>query len=48
MIETLQHLIICVPARLIRHAGQPVLRPAPGHSLLAEVLARLRKLPALP
>jgi hypothetical protein len=47
MIATLRQLIR-VPARLIHHAGQLSLRPPPGHNLLAEILARLRKLPATP
>jgi hypothetical protein len=47
MIATLRHRLICVPARLIRHAGVWTLRLPPGHGLLAEVLARLRALPAL-
>jgi len=45
MIATLRHRLIRVPARLIRHAGQLLLRPPPGHGLLAEILARLRALP---
>lgn len=48
MIATLRHTIIAVPARLVRHAGQFTLRPPPGHGLLAEVLARIRDLPATP
>ena len=48
MIATLRHRIIRVPARLVSHAGQVILRPPPGHDLLAELLARIRKLPALP
>jgi hypothetical protein len=48
MIETLRRRLIAVPARLVRHAGQLTLRLPPGHSLLAEILARLRALPALP
>lgn len=48
MIATLRHRLIRVPARLIHHAGQLTLRPPPGHSLLAEILARLRKIPAMP
>jgi hypothetical protein len=48
MIETLRRRLIAVPARLVRHAGQLILRLPPGHGLLAEVLARLRALPALP
>jgi hypothetical protein len=47
MIATLRHRLIRVPARLIRHAGQLILRLSPGHGLLAEVLARLRALPAM-
>jgi Transposase DDE domain group 1 len=46
MIATLRRWLICVPGRLVSDAGQPVLRLPPGHDLLAEVLARLRKLPA--
>lgn len=46
MIATLQHRLIRIPARLIRHAGQLLLRPPPGCGLLEEVLARLRALPA--
>ncbi len=34
-----------VPARLIRRAGQITLRPPSGRHLLAQVLARLRRLP---
>ena len=48
MIETLRRRLIAVPARLVRHAGQLILRLPPGHGLLAEVLARLRALPATP
>jgi hypothetical protein len=48
MIETLRRRLISVPGRLVRHAGQLTLRLPPGHGLLAEVLARLRALPALP
>ena len=46
MIATLRHRLIAVPARLVRHAGQLILRLPPGDHLLAEVLARLRALPA--
>jgi hypothetical protein len=46
MIATLRHRLIRIPARLIRHAGQPLLRLPPGHHLLEEVLTRLRALPA--
>jgi hypothetical protein len=48
MIATLRRRLIAVPARLVRHAGTLILRLPPGHSLLAEVLARLRALPAIP
>jgi hypothetical protein len=46
MIATLRHKLIRVPARLIRHAGALNLRLPPGYHLLAQVLARLRALPA--
>ncbi len=46
MIATLRHRLIRIPARLVRHAGQLTLRLPPGHHLLAEILARLRALPA--
>ena len=46
MIATLRRRLIAVPGRLIRHAGQLILRLPPGCHLLAEVLARLRALPA--
>jgi hypothetical protein len=42
---TLRHRLLAVPARLVRHAGQITLRLPPGHQLLAQVLARLRRLP---
>jgi hypothetical protein len=45
MIATLRHRLIRVPARLVQHAGALILRPPPGHHLLAEVLARIRTLP---
>jgi hypothetical protein len=48
MIATLRHRLICVPARLIHHAGALLLRLPPGHQLLTEVLTRLRTLPATP
>jgi hypothetical protein len=48
MIATLRRRLISVPGRLARHAGQLTVRLPPGHSLLAEVLARLRALPAIP
>jgi len=46
MIATLRHKLICVPARLIHHAGALTLRLPPGHHLLKKVLALLRALPA--
>ncbi|MFI5065073.1 MAG: IS1380 family transposase [Streptosporangiales bacterium] len=46
MIATLRRRLITVPGRVIRHARHLVLRLPPGHSLLPEVLARLRELPA--
>ena len=46
MIATLRWRLIAVPGRLIRHARHLTLRLPPGHSLLPEVLARLRALPA--
>ena len=48
MIATLRHRLICIPARLIRHAGALTLRLPPGHQLLTEILTRLRALPAAP
>jgi hypothetical protein len=48
MIATLLRRLIAVPARLVRHAGTLILRLPPGHGLLAEILARLRALPATP
>ncbi len=42
---TLRHRLLVVPARLIHHAGQPILRLPPGQQLLAQVLAQLRTLP---
>ncbi len=48
MIATLRRRLIAIPARLVRHAGTLILRLPPGHGLLAEVLARLRALPAMP
>ncbi len=46
MIATLRWRLIAVPGRLIRHAGQLILPLPPGSHLLAEVLARMRALPA--
>jgi Transposase DDE domain group 1 len=47
MIATLRHRLLCIPGRLIHHAGQLILRLPPGHQLLPVVLARLRALPHL-
>jgi hypothetical protein len=46
MITTLRRRLINVPARLVFRAGQAILRLPPGCDLLAEILARLRGLPA--
>jgi Transposase DDE domain group 1 len=46
MIATLRWRLIAVPGRLVRHARHLILRLPPGHSLLPEILARLRDLPA--
>ncbi len=49
MIVTLRHRLIAIPTRLVRHAGQLVLRPAPGgYDMLTRVLSTLRTLPAPP
>jgi hypothetical protein len=45
MIATLRHRLLCIPGRLIHHAGQLILRLPPGHDLLAVALTRLRALP---
>jgi hypothetical protein len=42
---TLRHRLLMIPARLVRHAGQVILRLPPGQQSLAQVLARLRRLP---
>lgn len=46
MIATPRRRLIAIPARLIRHGRQLILRLPPGRYLLAEILARLRSLPA--
>ncbi len=46
MIATLRWRLIAIPGRLVRHGRQLILRLPPGCHLLAEVLARLRALPA--
>ncbi|MDD4867407.1 MAG: transposase [Mycobacterium sp.] len=49
MIATLRHRLIAIPARLVRHAGQLILRPAPGgRELLERILTILRALPNPP
>jgi len=48
MIATPRHRLIRVPARLVHHAGTLTLRLPPGYELLAEVLTRIRALPATP
>jgi hypothetical protein len=45
-LSTLRHRLLKVPARLIRHSRQTILRLLPEQQLLAQVLTRLRKLPA--
>jgi hypothetical protein len=46
MIATLRRRLIAIPGRLTRHARHLILHLPPGYSLLPEVLARLRALPA--
>ena len=46
MIATLRRVLIAIPARLVHHGGQLIMRLAPGAGLLPEVLARIRALPA--
>ena len=46
MIATLRRRLIAVPARLVRHGGQLIMRLAPGPRLLPQVLATIRALPA--
>jgi len=41
----LRHELLRVPARVISHAGQTILRLPPGHELLPHVLSRIRALP---
>ena len=45
MIATLRKVLIAIPARLVRHSGQLILRPAPG-AVLPGILAAIRALPA--
>ena len=46
MIATLRRALIAVPARLVRHGGQLIMRLAPGPCLLPAILAAIRALPA--
>lgn len=43
----LRRELLCIPGRVIHHARRTTLRLPPGNTLLAQVLARLRNLPAL-
>ena len=45
MIATLRRRLIAVPARLVSHGGQLIMRLAPGPCLLPQVLAAIRALP---
>ena len=44
--DRLRHQLLRVPARVIRHARGLTLRLPPGHTLLPQVMATLRALPA--
>ena len=46
MIATLRRVLIAVPARLVSHGGQLIMRLAPGPWLLPGTLAAIRALPA--
>ena len=46
MIATLRRVLIAVPARLVSHGGQLIMRLAPGPWLLPGILAAIRALPA--
>jgi hypothetical protein len=46
MIATLRRRLIAVPARLVRHGGQLIMRLAPGPCLLPGILAAIRALAA--
>ena len=46
MIATLRRVLIAIPARLVHHGGQLIMRLAPGPHLLPGVLAAIRALPA--
>jgi hypothetical protein len=43
---TLRRELVALPGRVIHHARRTTLRLPPGHQILAEVLAKLRELPA--
>ena len=46
MIATLRLVLIAVPARLVFHGGQLIMRLAPGEYLLLAILAAIRARPA--
>jgi hypothetical protein len=46
MIATLRRVLIAIPARLVSHGGQLIMRLAPGPCLLPGILATIRALPA--
>jgi hypothetical protein len=46
MIATLRRILIAVPARLVRHGGQLIMRLPSGEHLLPGILAAIRALPA--
>lgn len=46
VIAALRRVLIVVPARLVRHGGQLIMRVAPGPCPLSAVLAAVRALPA--
>lgn len=43
----LRRELICIPGRVVHHARRVTLRLSPGLTILTQVLARLRELPAL-
>ena len=46
MIATLRRKLIAIPARLVRHGGNLILRPPVGVTLLADIITMVRALPA--
>ena len=46
-LNRLRREVICIPGRVVHHARRTTLRLPPGVTILAEVLARLRALPAI-